>query len=215
MHPYAKVFKIFLRQAKPVDLAKALPGKKLHLKTIAAGLRDIKEDVYYSMHALQYFFSGDKHCYYQETVSKKLTSSTVLLEGLLDALVICALPDDTQPSHRMNFRVNDAFDNPRLRSIQDRLKNLKSFSETNNSSYADLWTIADFWKHYLPCLPLPKEFPNRQIDFQIELGLGKSGPILHDLIIPAFNNACDMVNIIGQDLGMEEDDYFVEKIHES
>ena len=51
MHPYAKVFKLFLRQAKPVDLAKALLGKKLHMKTIAAGLRDIKEEVYYSIHA--------------------------------------------------------------------------------------------------------------------------------------------------------------------
>lgn len=212
MHPYADVFKLYLRQANPVDLAKALPGKVLHLKTIATGLRDIKADICYSMHALQYFFSGDEHCYYQETVSKKLTSSTVLLEGLLDALAICSLPEDTKPSRRMNFRVDDAFQNPRLRSIRDRVKNLKSFSDTDNSSYADMWTIADFWKHYLPCLPLPKEFPGRRIDFQIELGLGKSGPILHDLIIPAFNDACDMVAIMGQELGMEQNDYFVEKI---
>ena len=40
----------------------------------------------------QYFFSGDQHCYYyQETVSRKLNSSTVLLEGLLDALLRDAL----------------------------------------------------------------------------------------------------------------------------
>lgn len=212
MHPYAKVFKLYLRQANPSDLSKALPGKRLQLKTIATGLRDIKESICYCMNALQYFFSGDTHCYYQETVSKKLTSSTVLLEGLLDALIICALAEDTQPSHRMSFRVHDAFENPRLCSIQIQVKNLKSFYETNNSSYADLRMIADFRKHYLPCLPLPKEFPNRRIDFQIELGLGKSGPILHDLIVPAFNNACDMVTIIGQELGMEKDDYIVEKI---
>ena len=212
MHPYEKIFNLYLRQANPVDLSKALPGKVLHVKSIATGLRDIKTDVCSCMHALQYFFSGDTHCYYQETVSKKLTSSTVLLEGLLDALVICALPEDRQPSRRMNFRVQDAFENPRLCRIRDRVKNLKSFSETNRSSYADLWTIANFWKHYLPCLPLPKEFPNGQIDFQIELGLGKSGPILHDLVVPAFNDACEMVAIIGQELGMEKEDYIVEKI---
>lgn len=212
MHPYANVFKLYLRQANPVDLSKALPGNVLHLKSIATGLQDIKAGICYGMHAVQYFFSGDTHCYYQETVSKKLASSTVLLEGLLDALVICALPKDIQPSNKMNFRVQDAFENPSLCSLQNRVKNLKSFSETNHKSYADLWTIADFWKHYLPCLPLPKKFPDGRIDFQIELGLGKSGPILHDLIVPAFNDACEMVAIIGQELGMKEEDYIVEKI---
>ena len=113
----------------------------------------------------------------------------------------------------MNFRANDAFEHPRLCSIRDQVKNLKSVCESNSNSYADLWTIADFWKRYLPCEPLPKEFANRRIDFQIELGLGKSGPILHDLIIPAFNYACDMVAIIGQDLGLEKDDWFVQRIN--
>ena len=212
MHPYAKVFNLYVRtRDSPVDDSKVLSGKVIHLKSIAKGLRDIQSDVTYSMNALQYFFSGDKHCYYQESVSNKLTTSAIRFEGLLDALVICALPEGTLPSTKMNFRVQD-FENPRLSTIQDRIKNLKSYSETNHRSYADLWTLAEFWKRCLPCPPVPTEFPNRRVDFQIELGLGKSGPILRDLIVPAFNYACDMVSILGQEFGMDKDDYVVEKV---
>jgi len=211
-HPYTDIFNLYLRQAKPVDLAEALPGKKQHLKSIAHGLKTIRRDISYAMTALADYFLDEERYYSQDCVSQKLTSATVLLEGLLDALVICALPDDTPPHQNMNFRYKDAFYDARLGDIQNHVKGLQTFSESNRTSYADLWTLADFWKHYLPCVPLPKEFPVSRVDFQIELGLGKSGPILHDVILPAFNYACDMVAIIGQQLRMNHDDWFVTKL---
>ena len=63
-------------------------------------------------------------------VSQKLSSATVLLEGLLDALVICALPDDTRPEQNMNFRCKNAFYDPRLGEIQNSVKALQTFRKS-------------------------------------------------------------------------------------
>ena len=207
-----EVFNLYLRKARPVDLAEALPGKKQHLKSIAHGLKAIRKDISYAIMALSDYFWDEERYYSQDCVSQKLSSATVLLEGLLDALVICALPDDTRPKQNMNFRCKNAFYDPRLGEIQNSVKALQTFSTSNRVSYADLWTLADFWKHYLPCMPLPKEFPVSRVDFQIELGLGKSGPILHDIILPSFNYACDMVAIIGQRLNLNHEDWAITKL---
>jgi hypothetical protein len=211
-HPYTEVFNLYLHKARPVDLAEAYPGKKQHLKSIAHGLRAIRRDISYASMALSDYFLDEERYYSQNCVSQKLSSATVLLEGLLDALVICALPDDTRPKQNMNFRCKNAFYDPRLGEIQNSVKALQTFSTSNRVSYADLWTLADFWKHYLPCMPLPKEFPVSRVDFQIELGLNSSGPILHDIILPSFNYACDMVAIIGQQLKMNHDDWAITKL---
>ena len=210
---YDNILMLFVHrqpQANPVDLSSHLPGKRMHIKAIATGLQHIRPEILYAMHALSYYFSGDLPAYDPHTVSKVLTSSVVCLEGLLDGLTICALPEGTPASRGMNFRATP-FTDPRTQSIQEQLKGLKSFSGDNSETYADLWTIADFLKHYLPCLPLPTELQGR-VDFQVELGCGKSGPLLHDLVLPAFNYACEMVAILGQQLGVAEGDWLVPRI---
>lgn len=206
MHPYSHILRLFLherQQVNPVELSQHLPSQKLHLKSIATGLQHIRLDIMYAIHALTYYFSNDDRAYNPHTVARVLTSATVQLEGLLDGLIICSLPVGTPATRKMNFRTTQ-FSDPQLQTIQERVKDLKSFSKTNRSTYADFWTIADFWKHYLPCLPLPKEFEERRLDFQIELGTGLSGPILHDLIIPVFNGACDIVEFMSNRLFVED-----------
>ena len=199
-------------QKSPVDLSRHLPDKKLHLKSIVTGLKHIRSELVYSVHSLQYYFSADLQCYDADTTSRMLTSSTVLLEGLLDGLVMCALAPETPPTRDMCFQ-KTPFVHQQLRDAQNRIKSLQSFSTTNPETYADFWTISNFWKHYLPCVPLPTEFDNLQpFDFQVTIGKGKSGPLIHDLIMPTFNEACRMIEIIGRQLGMEQEDWFVEPI---
>ena len=206
MHPYCHILRLFLherQQVNPVELSQHLPGQKLHLKSIATGLQYIRLDIMYAIHALTYYFSDDAPAYDQHTVARVLTSATVHLEGLLDGLVICSLPAGIPATRNMNFRTTQ-FSDLQLQMIQERVKGLKSFSKTNPTIYADFGTIAEFWKHYLPCLPLPKEFEERGLDFQIDLGTGLSGPILRDLIIPVFNDACDIVEFMSHHLVIED-----------
>ena len=200
-------------QANPVDLSRYMPGKALHVKAIADGLRHIRLDIRYTVHALQYYFSGSAHAYDQHTVSRSLASATVLLEGLLDGLVICSLPEDVPATRGMSFQKTKLVWQDGLRDIQERVLSLNSHSSRNKATYADFWTIADFWKHYLPCIPLPVEFPDGRLDFQVELGRGgKSGPILKDLIFPTFHAACDMLEIIGEAIECDPGDFNVERL---
>lgn len=215
MHPYGHIVKLFVRertQVNPVELAAALPGRRLHLKSIVTGLRYLRSDFQYVIHAVLYYGSGDYQAYDDDTVSRKLTSSTVLLEGLLDGLIICSLDEGSSPTPGMSFK-RTAFDNQELQSIQEQVKDLKSYSESSASTYADFWTIADFWKHYLPCLPRPTEFERLGVyDFQVHLGSNLSGPLLHDLVVPTFNHACSIVKILGRQLGTPDGECTVESI---
>jgi hypothetical protein len=208
---YSRVFALYTQpwgsQARPVDLSGRLPGRRLHLKSIAFGLQRIRANLIYSIHALQYFFSGDKPAFDHDTTSYMLSSSTILLQGLLDGLIICALEAGTLPDQAMSFQ-RTPFAEQRLLDIQNTIKSLQSSHKTNTTCYADFWTISNFWKHYLPCAPQPVQIDNI-FDYEIELGSGKSGPLIHDLIIPTFNGACKIVEIIGVQLGMDRDDWFV------
>ena len=215
VHPYNYVMRAFVRnnpQAKPVALATGIPGKRLHLKSIATGLQHLRPEFQYVATSLSYWASSDYQSYDSDTVSRKLTSATVRLEGLLDALVICSLEEGVSPRSGMSFK-NTPFENHDLKVIQEQVKALRSPSERSVTTYADFWTIADFWKHYLPCLPYPLRFERSGvIDFQVHLGSNCSGPLLADLIIPTFNHACSLVELVGRHMGAPEDEWSVEKL---
>lgn len=196
-----------LPQARAVDLSHHLPGKRLHLKSIAFGLRRIRENLIFSIQSLTYYFSDDRAVFNHDTVSYLLTSSTILLQGLLDGMIICALEQDSIPDRAMSFQ-KTPFADQRLLAIQNTIKSLQSSHNNNTLCYADFWTVANFWKHYLPCTPQPVEIDNI-LDFEVDLGSGKSGPLIHDLIAPTFNNGCKIVEIIGVQLGMDREDWFV------
>ncbi len=218
LHPYNYVMRAFVcivpcPQAKPVTLAVGIPGKRLHIKSIATGLRHLRPDFQYVITALSYWSSRDYQSYDGDTAARKLTSATVLLAGLLDALIICSLEEGVSPRTNMSFR-NTSFENHDLKVIQEQVKALRSPVESDDAVYANFWTVADFWKHYLPCLPYPCCFERRGItDYQVHLGSGRSGPLLADLIVPTFNHACSMIEVVGRLLAAPEEEWSVPKLY--
>lgn len=96
---------------------------------------------------------------------------------------------------------------------------------THNSQdvYVDFFSVTNFWKHYMPLPPLPKFFEKERVfDFQLEFGgIGvtikkltvtacacgtgttneHSGPVLHDLLIPAYDCACNILHSLAAERG--------------
>ena len=192
-------------QASPLDLASHLPGRAAHLRSIAFGLRSVRLDISYVLRQLEYFGSEDMRSYDEDTLCVGLTRATVILEGLLDALVFCQLDAGVEPTRRMSFKTTwlGAAD---IREHQERIIALRSHAESNRVSYADFWTIADFWKHYIPYHPRSVVFDKPGVvDIQVHLGSGLSGPVVRGLIVPVYNHACSIVEILGCRYGVEDE----------
>jgi hypothetical protein len=190
-------------QAAPLDLASHLPGRITHLRAIAFGLRSVRLDLRHVIRQLDYYESDDMNGYDADTLCVSLTTATVMLEGLLDGLIFCELDPQIKPSRKMNFQ-KTKFGAIDLRSHQDRILELKSYSNSNRVTYADFWTIADFWKHYLPYQPRPVLFEKGGCDIQVNLGDGVSGPIVKGLIVPVYNATCDIVENLSRRYGVED-----------
>ena len=192
----------FPPQARPMDLARGIPGKLMHLRSLTNALRFARNGLMYTKQSL----SMDAHewPFHEDTVSRELSASTLILEGLLDGLIIL---DNDDPAAGMSF-TRTPFKQQRLQTIQSQMKDLRSADTQNSRVYADFWSLADFWKHYFPYQPRPSKFEHQGvIDFQINLGCGKSGPLLHDLVFPVFNGARQIILQKARELGL--DDSFV------
>ena len=190
-------------QAKPQDLGKHIPSKLLHIKGLCFRLLEIQCDLRYVKHALG-SYDDEEFDYYSNAIAHKMTSSTVLLGGVLDGLVFVGLPPNVEPTRAMSFQ-HTQFLNANLNRIQEDIKALRSFKEESQSQFADFWTISDFWKHYYPFHPPRSEFTRHRIrDFEINIGECNSGPIMHDLIIPTFNLACEIAVQLARDNFLEE-----------
>ena len=194
---------VYIRRVHVVELARNLPDKKDHLRSIAVGLAEIHASLRYCIRCLECFESQDLRLYDLDAMAEKMTTATVRLEGLLDAIVICEHPSDISLKSSINFFRTDLTARD-IRRNQDSIRELRSFSTTNRDTYVDLWGVADFWKHYLPWTPRPVQFDGGYYDIQINLADGHSGPLLHDLIVPAFNGACRIVVNMSRRLGIED-----------
>ena len=127
----------------------------------------------------------------EDDVAGNLADGVINLKCMLDGFVML---DQDQPTldSSMAFRRTGLKD-ANMRMLQEDIWALKSSETPGRGAYADLWTLADFWKHYMPYQPRPSTFSRQQImDYKVNLGDNGSGPILHDLIIPACNRAADI-----------------------
>jgi hypothetical protein len=191
-------------QAAPFELALKLPGKAMHMRALCEGLKSVRSCLSYVKNRLDDRGVTSPWKYVQDTVARELTMASMFLGGILDGCVIAELPHNQAPTRYMSF-FNTQFRDNQLRTIQEKVIALRSSDKEDQEIYVNLSTVINFWKHYLPYQPLPTEFTRGRryplCDFQLVLsgdGEALSGPILHDLLIPAFNAACNIVNCMLQ-----------------
>jgi hypothetical protein len=173
--------------------ADLLPGKAMHIRALCSGLKSVRSSLLYVKNQLEWNEQWDV---VQDTVARELTTASMYLGGILDGCVIVDLPIHRPPTKTMSFS-RTPFESANLRAIQDEVNSLRSMAVAEQDIQASLWTVINFWKHYLPYQPLPIKFVRDRMqplrDFQLVLsgdGNALSGPIVHDLLIPAFNAAC-------------------------
>lgn len=181
-------------QARPEEMALKLPGKPMHIRALCGGLRSVRNSLLNVKNLLEDW--GEEWEHVQDTVAQDLTTAAMFLGGILDGCLIADLPSDQPVSKNLSFS-RTAFTSPDLREIQTEINALRSGETPSQATHASIWSVINFWKHYLPYQPLPIQFTagrrNPIRDFQLPLsgnGDAKSGPVVHDLLIPAFNAAC-------------------------
>jgi len=203
-------------QAKGEDLALCLPGKGLHVQAICCGLKDIRESLRYVKCCLDEFENMEKWKLEQVTVAREVTTAAMFLDGILDACVISELPETTVPRTNMSF-YSTSFQDTELKRLQQDIRLLESNGDNAAQTRIKigLKAVVNFWKHYMPYQHFPTKFTKGRehpiMDFMVE---GKqcsneekdfdedqknymrffSGPIVHDLLIPAFDLACQIAD---------------------
>eukprot|EP00798_Chlamydomonas_sp_ICE-L_P027941 gene27941-biopygen3368 len=196
------------------EVALTLPGKVMHVRALCSGLASIRPSLLYVKHALQDHHHDMDWTIFQDTVARELTMASMFLGGILDGCVIAEMQQSIDkggpaaPKRSVSFK-GTMFQDATLRNIQEGVNGLRSFYFEEQSVQASLWTVINCWKHYFPYQPLPTEFSRGRLDFQLVLdsnhaaldtGIPESkdslnskplsGPVVHDLLIPAFNAAC-------------------------
>eukprot|EP00798_Chlamydomonas_sp_ICE-L_P032832 gene32832-biopygen12428 len=199
------------------EVALNLPGKVMHVRALCSGLASIRPSLLYVKNALEDHHDMD-WTIFQDTVARELTMASMFLGGILDGCVIAEMQQSRDkggpaaPKRSVSFQ-GTMFQDATLRNIQAGVNGLRSFYFEEQSVQASLWTVINFWKHYFPYQPLPTEFSRGRLhtllDFQLVLGSNHaaldtgipeskdslnskplSGPVVHDLLILAFNAAC-------------------------
>jgi hypothetical protein len=201
-----RVVDAFVRvQARPADMTVAFPGHKMHVRSINNAMRAIHIDLAYVKDALSRW-EGEEWVMVADSVSTKLSRATVMLQGQLDAMAMCA---NDRPGANVTFN-KTVFEDDEMAQIQVRLKRLESRAIVGQSVWADFSTVANFWKHYIPYQPLPVAFESGVVDFQAVIGkdeIGneiKTGPLLQDLIFPTYAGARLLLERLAQLYGVGE-----------
>eukprot|EP00798_Chlamydomonas_sp_ICE-L_P004739 gene4739-biopygen15023 len=196
------------------EVALPLPGKVMHVRALCSGLASICPSLLYVKHALEDHHHDMDWKIFQDTVARELTMASMFLGSILDGCVIAEMQQSIDkggpaaPKRSVSFQ-GTMFQDATLRNIQEGVNGLRSFYFEEQSVQASLWTVINCWKHYFPYQPLPTEFLRGRLDFQLVLdsnhaaldtGIPESkdslnskplsGPVVHDLLIPAFNAAC-------------------------
>ena len=138
-----------------------------------------------------------------ETIYKEAMCGIFFLMSALDAMVILdASADDLTQNTSFS---STSFKDPDQMRIQEDIKSLESFQTESNTLSANLNTVNNLFKHYMPSPRWSKSFTVTNIngrkiiiqDMFIAFG-EESGPILYDLVIPAYNKACDLLVLLGK-----------------
>ena len=197
-------------QAPANSLMGNIAGAAVHLKAIANQLEDIQNDYVFVLDLLKnpdWSVWGDKykngHLTNREEASKRLTSSVVRLQSALDAIAV--MDNNIRPKkdriafQKVSFWKTDLTLHT-ARNLQVYLRTKASRKRDIDSFYLDFNSLANFWKHYYPSLLEPQDnHPHRDFFLSVHFcsnnieHKGSSGPILHDLLVPALRVALGLV----------------------
>jgi hypothetical protein len=200
-HYFTNILAAIPLQARAVDCAKQFKGVSeiKHVEAIAQGLAFAREPLRYCIEKL--WKNGDEplHADLHQVVHKQATCGLLFLMSVLDALVVL----DTATADALTANIsffNTPLSDPLQCTIQEDIKSLESFQNPANKISANLSTVNNFFKHYLPLCWPPKTFcvttaaGAQTVVQDLFVAFGEeSGPILYDLVIPAYNKTCDLV----------------------
>lgn len=176
-------------QVTPCELATiGIHSRQLHLKALINSFDQVYDGLVWTKHLLVLYsfpFNDDMKPTHHDEFAKYLTTSVILLEGLLDGLMIL---DKGRPSRNVTFQNSRFKTSPVLLLIQQQMLELKSVGE-GSEIYTDFWSIANFWKHYFPYMMLPTSKDARLIhDVYVPLSeVITSGPLMYDIFVPMYN----------------------------
>lgn len=191
----------------PLDI---MSEKCAHIRSLANALKLVHTSIDYVKESLT-CLDDDWDTDMQYDIARELVTLTMLLSSTLDGLVQVDIHEemDITSIDPFYYDQKDAtflktpLTNIRLRSLQEKCKEFKSYElERDDHSgqkvmdqpvFIDFWSITDFWKVYFPSNQTPQMLKNGIRDFYVGIwNEYKSGPIMHDLIIPTYNIAYEI-----------------------
>jgi hypothetical protein len=190
----------------------SLPGPRLHFRALASALLHARASLEYVLDALRRWDDAGWPAV-QDTVARELAAGTMFLAGALDGMVLLEAAlfprgggggsgggsGEWWPASSASFE-RTLFGHAALRPLQAAVKGLRSGALAGQARSADFWALAGFWRHGFPYRPHPCVFGARHggvRDVGVPLGGGcASGPVLRDLLVPAFNLACGMMRVL-------------------
>jgi hypothetical protein len=199
-------------QIRPIECARQYKNvsEKKHLEAIAGGLRFARDPLRYAIQALWTAGESPIAQHLHETLHKELMCGIFFLMSALDAMIIMDTVSSSDLSANMSF-FTTSLRNTQQRKIQEDIKELRSYQKEENTKSASILTVTNFFKHYMPSCWMPKTFivnQGRRIviqDFFLCFEGEESGPIMYDLVIPTYNMACDLFNMMALECNLELD----------
>jgi len=189
----------------------------LCINSLDAALRQVKNLFRYIVVSLGK--GKDRFTNYQKGVGFHLAAGCSMLAGVLDGMAFLDHDDSCTAADNINVAFNSmTFSSPDAAEVQKRIQNLRSPRKASeNQAHADFFKIAEFWNKFMPLLPVCHYFPERRLyDLRLELNddgfenaesatCDFSGPIVHDLLIPTYDGACNILHILAEQRGVDID----------
>ena len=205
--PYLlKLLPLMQVQVRAIECARknTCVGTEKHIEAIAQGLSFAREPLRYASRLLWTAGISKIEEQMHQAIHKQFMCGIFFLMSALDAMVVVDASSVDDLSAAMNFFSTPLKDPAQFR-IQEDILALESFQMEANAQSADLRTVNNFFKHYMPVERWSKTFTVKNVNGantniqDILLTFGEeSGPILYDLVVPAFNKACDLLKLMGK-----------------
>jgi hypothetical protein len=208
---YSTVLAAFFppRRRKDTDGAKAL-----HVRSLCDALETVRNALSYVW--LQLAPAGDSHwSLVQDRVAQDLAVSTAFLSGVLDGCVLASMQSTDAGAGASHLFSSTPFRHEELRAIQAEIGRLRSKPcGCSDAAGTDFFMLADFWRRHPPYKPVPSSvYVMKGIigdavfcrDLKVALAPGApggddesatSGPIMRQLLIPTFNCACRIADVL-------------------